>query len=64
MKQKKLPVGARGEADGEASARRWSTSTANGVVHRDLKPENIMVDSEDNIRLIDFGIAAMRVRDG
>jgi len=31
---------------------------ANGVVHRDLKPENIMVDGSDNIRLIDFGIAA------
>ena len=30
---------------------------ANGVVHRDLKPENILVDDNDNIKLIDFGIA-------
>jgi len=31
---------------------------ANGVVHRDLKPENIMVEPDDAIHLIDFGIAA------
>ncbi len=28
-----------------------------GVSHRDLKPENIMVDDDDRIKLIDFGIA-------
>ncbi len=29
-----------------------------GVIHRDLKPENIMIDENDEIKIIDFGISA------
>lgn len=27
------------------------------IAHRDLKPENIMIDRNDNIRLLDFGLS-------
>jgi len=32
---------------------------ANGVVHRDLGPDKIMVDAEDNVKIFDFGFAAI-----
>jgi serine/threonine protein kinase len=28
-----------------------------GIAHRDLKPENILLDTDYNIKLIDFGLS-------
>ncbi len=42
----------------EAIAEALDHIHSHGVVHRDLKPENIMVDDQDRIKLIDFGIAS------
>ena len=56
MEQKKLPV-ERAVGIAVKIAKALDYIHSHGVVHRDLKPENIMVDSEDNIKLIDFGIA-------
>ena len=28
-----------------------------GVIHRDIKPANILVDDEDNVKIMDFGLA-------
>jgi serine/threonine-protein kinase len=55
--QKKLPAErAVGIAAGICQALDYIHSQ--GVVHRDLKPENIMVDVDDHVKLIDFGIAS------
>jgi predicted Ser/Thr protein kinase len=35
---------------------------AKGVLHRDLKPGNIMIDGDGEVRIVDFGLAAVADR--
>jgi serine/threonine protein kinase len=35
------------------------TPTTRRIIHRDLKPENILMDDAKNIKIADFGLAAV-----
>jgi len=39
----------------------WALDYAhkNGVIHRDIKPSNIMLNTEDVVKVVDFGVAKM-----
>ncbi len=45
-------------------ARVFAYSHSNLVIHRDIKPSNLLVDKQDNIKVIDFGIGQLTYKSG